>query len=136
MDQANPYAKLSAEQRLRMQIYLDAARDTNLALLKKWAERMPVSVRDENGVVYSGSFIPKSRTGYALASTLPIVDAWNRDHPDDQLRTHLSIGASELNSLAKAKKKRPKLAETLSSVATLTPYSEFQITRDTPSKHI
>jgi hypothetical protein len=136
MDRANPYAKLSAAQRLRLQIYLDAARDTNLALLKEWAEGTPVSVQDENGVTYTGSFIPKSRTNYSLDSTLPIVDAWDRDHPDDQLRTHLSIGASGLNSLAKAKKKRPKLAETLSSVATLTPYSEFQITRETPSKHI
>jgi hypothetical protein len=136
MERANLYAKQSAEQRLRLQIYLGAAWDTNLALLKEWAERAPVSVRDENGVTYTGSFIPKSRTSYALASTLPIIDAWDRDHPDDELRTHLAIGASELNSLAKAKKKRPKLAETLTSVATLTPYSEFQITRDTPSKHI
>jgi hypothetical protein len=136
MDQANPYAKLSAKQRLRLQIYLDVARDTNLALLKEWAERKPVSVRDENGVTYTGSFTPKSRTSYALASTLPVVEAWDRDHPDDQLYTHLSIGASELNSLAKAKKKRPKLAETLSSVATLTPYTEFQITREMPSKRI
>ena len=87
-------------------------------------------------MTYTGSFIPKSRTNYSLDSTLPIVDAWDRDHPDDQLRTHLSIGASELNSLAKAKKKRPKLAEALSGVATLTPYSEFQITRETPSRHI
>ena len=78
MDRANPYAKLSAEQRLRLQIYLDAARDTNLALLKEWAERTPVSVRDENGVTYTGSFVPKSRTSYALASTLPIIDAWDR----------------------------------------------------------
>jgi hypothetical protein len=58
---------------------------------------------------------------------LPIVDAWDRDHPDDPLRPHLAIGASELNELAKAQKKRPELAVTLNTVAEITPYSEFQI---------
>ena len=135
MDRVNPYARLSAKQRLRLQIYLDAARDTNLNFLKEWAERR-LLVRDENGVNYSGSFVPKSRTSYALDSTLPIINAWDEDHPDDKLRPLLSVGASELNSLAKAKKKRPELAATLSSVATVTPYSEFQITCDKSSKHI
>jgi hypothetical protein len=133
MDRVNPYARLSAKQRLRLQIYLDAARDTNLTFLKEWAEKTPIAVRDENGVNYSGSFVPKSRTSYALDSTLPIINAWDEDHPDDKLRPLLSVGASELNSLAKPKKKRPKLAATLSSVATVTPYSEFQIIREAAS---
>jgi hypothetical protein len=133
IDRANPYAKLSAKQRLRLQIYLDAARDTNLTILKEWAEESPVSVRDDNGVTYSGSFVAKSRTSYALDRTLPIIDGWDEDHPEDKLRPHLSVGASEMHSLAKARKKRPKLAETLSSVATVTPYSEFQISREAAS---
>ena len=133
MDRVNPYARLSAKQRLRLQIYLDAARDTNLTFLKEWAEKTPIAVRDENGVNYTGSFVPKSRTTYALDSTLPINNAWDEDHPDDTLRPLLSVGASELNSLAKAKKKRRKLADTLSSVATVTTYSEFQIIREATS---
>jgi len=134
VEKVNPYTKQSPEERLRYQIYLDAARDTNLTLLKQWAEQKPISLRDENRVTYTGSFVPRTRTSYALDSALPVVDAWDRDHPDDQLRPHLSIGASELNSLAKAKKKRPELAAALSSVVAVSPYSEFQITSETPPR--
>lgn len=134
IERVNPYAKLSPKERLRYQIYLDAARDTNLAILKQWAERMPVSVRDANRATYTGSFVPKTRTSYGLDSTLPVVDAWDKDHPDDKLRPQLSIGASELNSLARAKKKRSKLAEVLTGVAMVTPYSEFQISRELPAR--
>jgi hypothetical protein len=127
IDKANPYAKLSAPDRLRLQVYLEAALKVNQSILKERAETKPVSVQDENGATYTGSFVPRRRTRYALNHALPVVDAWDRDHPDDPLRPHLAIGASELNELAKAQKKRPDLAPTLSSVAEVIPYSEFQI---------
>jgi hypothetical protein len=136
IEKVNPYAKLSPEERLRYQLYLDAARDTNFAILKQWAEQKPISVKDENHVTYTGSFVPRKQTSYALDNTLPIVDAWDKDHPDDKLRPHLLIGASELNSRAKATKKRPELAKTLSSVAQVTPYTEFQISREAPVRNM
>jgi PD-(D/E)XK nuclease superfamily len=127
VDKSNPYAKLSAKERLRLQIYLEAALKVNQAILKEWAQKQTVSVKDENGVTYTGSFVPRQRTRYALDAVLPIVDAWDREHPEDPLRPHLAVGASELNELARAKKKRPELADTLSAVAEVIPYSEFQI---------
>lgn len=130
MEKVNPYARLSREERLRYQLYLDAARETNLTLLKEWAEEKPISIHDENHITYTASFVPRSRTSYTLDNTLPILDAWDKGHPDDQLRPQLLIGASELNSLAKATKKRPGLATELSNVAMVTPSSEFQITRE------
>lgn len=87
-------------------------------------------MRDENGVTYTGAFVPRKRTRYPLASALPIVDAWDRDHPNDLLRPRLVIGASEFNELAKAREKRPDLAGTLSRVAEIAPYSEFQISTE------
>jgi hypothetical protein len=117
---------------LRLQIYLDTAVKMNQALLKEWAERAPVSVRDDNGATYTGTFVPRKRTRYTLENALPIVDAWDRAHPEDRLRPRLMIGASELNELAKAKEKRPELGDTLTSVAEVTPYSEFQISVEAP----
>jgi len=128
IDKSNPYAKLSAKERLRLQIYLDAAAKVNQAILKEWAQKQVISVKDENGVTYTGSFVPRQRTRYALDTVLPVVDAWDREHPDDPLRSRLAVGASELNELAKAKKKRPGLADALGSIAEVIPYSEFQIT--------
>lgn len=125
---SNPYAKLSAKDRLRLQIYLEAALKVNQSILKEWAEKQVISVQDENGATYTGSFVPRQRTRYALDTVLPIIDAWDREHPDDLLRQRLVVGASELNELAKAKKKRPELADRLSGVAEVIPYSEFQIT--------
>lgn len=132
IDKVNPYATLPAEERLRLQVYLDAAQKVNHSLLKEWAERKPVSFRDENGVTYTGAFVPRKKTRYALDNALPVVDAWDREHPDDRLRPRLLIGASELSELAKAGQKRPGLAETLSALAEVTPYSEFQISADAP----
>ena len=127
IDKANPYGKLSAAERLRLQVYLEAALKVNQSILKEWAEKEPISVEDENGANYTASFVPRKRTRYALDNTLSIIDAWDREHSEDPLRPHLAIGASELNELAKARKKRPELAETLSGVAEVVPYTEFQI---------
>jgi hypothetical protein len=128
IDKANPYGKLSAAERLRLQVYLEAALKVNQAILKEWAAKKTISVQDENGAIYTGSFVPRKRTRYALDNALPIIDAWDREHAEDSLRPHLAIGASELNELAKAQKKRPGLADTLASVAEIVPYTEFQIT--------
>lgn len=132
IEKVNPYGNLSPQERLRYQMYLDAARDANLELLKQWAEQKPISVRDENRVTYTGSFVPRTRTTYRLETTLPIVDTWDKEHPEDRLRPQLLIGASELNGLAKATKKRPFLLDTLRSVAEVTSYSEFQISSEAP----
>jgi hypothetical protein len=127
IDTCNPYAKLSAKDRLRLQIYLEAALKVNQSILKEWADKQAISVQDENGVTYTGSFVPRQRTRYALDAVLPLVDAWDRQHTDDPLRPHLAVGASELNELAKARKKRPGLGDTLAGIAEVIPYSEFQI---------
>jgi hypothetical protein len=127
IDKANPYGKLSAAERLRLQVYLEAAIKVNQSILKEWAEKETISVQDENGATYTGSFVPRKRTRYALDNALPIIDAWDREHPEDPLRPHLTIGASELNELAKARKKRPDLGDTLSSIAEVVPYTEFQV---------
>jgi hypothetical protein len=132
IDKANPYGKLSPKDRLRLQVYLEAALKVNQSILKEWAQREPISVQDDNGATYSTGFVPRKRTRYALDTVLPIVDAWDRDHTDDPLRPHLAVGASELNELAKAYKKRPGLADTLSGVAESIPYTEFQISVAAP----
>ncbi len=127
MDKVNPYARLTPQQRLRLQIYLEAAMKVNQSLLKEWAQQQPITVRDDNGATYMGSFVPRKRTRYALENVLPVVDEWDRSHPDDRLRPRLMVGATELNDLAKARTKRPGLADILSAVAEATPYSEFEI---------
>jgi hypothetical protein len=132
IDKVNPYGKLSPKVRLRLQVYLEAAMKVNQAILKEWAEREPISVQDDNGATYSTGFVPRKRTRYALNTVLPIVYAWDRDHADDPLGPHLAVGASELNELAKARKKRPDLADTLSRVAEIIPYTEFQISIEAP----
>jgi hypothetical protein len=130
IDKSNPYGKLSAAERLRLQVYLEAAVKVNQSILKEWAEKEPIAVKDENGATYTGCFVPRKRTRYALDNALPIIDAWDREHPNDALRPNLAIGASELNEPAKAQKKRPGLADTLGTVAEVIPYTEFQITID------
>jgi len=127
IETANPYARLSAAQRLRLQIYLDAAQKVNQPLLKQWAQSRPISVKDANGARYTASFIPRRRTRYGLDAVLPLLDSWDKSHPDDPLRPHLTVGTSELNDFARAHEKRPRLAESLSAVAEVTPYTEFQI---------
>jgi hypothetical protein len=127
MDKVNPYAKLSPKRRLQLQIYLEAALKVNQALLKEWANQGPISVCDDNRAIYTGSFVPRERTRYPLEHALPVVQAWDRSHSDDQLSPRLFIGASELNEFAKAKQKRPELAGALNAVAEITPYTEFQI---------
>ena len=134
IDKANPYGKLTPKDRLRLQMYLEAAIKVNQTILKEWAEKESISAQDDNGATYTTGFASRKRTRYALNTVLPIVDAWDRDHPDDPLRPHLAVGASELNELAKARKKRPELADTLSSVAEVIPYTEFQIIVEAP-KH-
>jgi hypothetical protein len=127
MDLANPYAKLPAKRHLQLQIYLEAALKVNQTVLKEYAEQGPISVCDENGAIYMGSFVLRQRTRYPLSHALPVVQVWDRSHPEDQLSPQLFIGASGLNELANAKRKRPELAEALHAVAEVTPYTEFQI---------
>lgn len=66
---------------------------------------------DGNGNEYKAEFVPVQKSSYPLKDTLPVIEAWKETSGED-LSDKVKVGATELNSLSRAKK-RALLAEML-----------------------
>jgi hypothetical protein len=122
---ANPYA-MDPKERLQFVIWAQKAAAEGVKVLKDQANLAPIEVQDANGVTYRAAHELKQSTKYPLEAVYPVLTQWGVEHPADDVRQKLFVGATELKSLAKAKK-RSSLAESLTSVAATVSGTEFRI---------
>jgi len=125
----NPYARMTAEGRLRFAIWLQEAEKQNTRVLKDvMVERGPIRYRDENLGEYFAEFVPVEKKFYPYRDAVSILDEWFSTHPDEQgLRDTLTV--SGLSSTLKAKK-RAELAQQLAGVADVHCETELRIGRE------
>lgn len=121
VQQVNPYAVQSCEDRVRFGLWLAAAKKQNDTVLKDMVNaRGPVRVEDANGQPFEAGFSLRYKSGYPLKECYPIVAA-----NDPELVAKLTI--SGLSSPLKAKK-RARLREMLQPLAISTASTRFGIT--------
>lgn len=126
----NPYARMTAEGRLRFAIWLQEAEKQNTKVLKDlMVERGPIHYRDGNQTEHVAEFVPVEKKFYPYRDAVSILDEWFRAHPDEQhLRDKLTV--SGLSSALKAEK-RAELAQKLATTADARVDTELKIGRVT-----
>lgn len=124
----NPYAQMSAEERLRFALWLEEAEKHNAKLLKDLiVERGPICYCDGNQNEYVAHFVPVEKKFYPYRDAGAILDQWFRAHSDDQaLRDKLTI--SGLSSALKAER-RAELAQKMTKIADVRVDTELRIGR-------
>lgn len=124
--ETNPYAQMTCEERLRLALWLQEAEKENTRILKELlVEKGPIRYADNNQKEYSARFVPVEKRFYPYRETLPILEQWQDEHPDDQtLLTNLTV--SGLAALLKADK-RQSLATELAGVADVRVDTELKI---------
>jgi hypothetical protein len=127
--QTNPYAQMTAEQRLRFALWLQEAEKQNTKVLKDlMVEHGPIHYRDENKSEYVACFVPIEKRFYPYQDGVSILDEWLRAHPDERsLRDRLTI--SGLSSAIKAEK-RSELAQKLAEIADVRVETDLRIGRE------
>jgi hypothetical protein len=126
----NPYARMTAEGRLRFALWLQEAEKQNTRVLKDFmVERGPIHYRDGNENEYVANFVPVEKKFYPYRDAVSIVDEWFSAHPDEQglLRDKLTV--SGLSSALKAQK-RAELAPRLARVADVHFETDLRIGRE------
>lgn len=122
----NPYTNQSAEDRLRFHVWAAQVTKKNREILVHLLNvQGPLEVTDGNDERYRAEFKVKHRTRYALDKTLEVLDTWKTASGED-LSDRLTVGATDLNKYAKAKKREP-LAAQLAEIKEVTDYTEFHI---------
>jgi hypothetical protein len=126
--ETNPYARMTAERRLRFALWLQEAEKQNTKVLKDlMVKRGPIRYRDGNLSEYSAEFVPVEKKFYPYGDAISILDEWFGTHPDEQgLRDTLTV--SGLSSPLKARK-RAELAQQLAGVADVHFETELRIGR-------
>ena len=124
--ETNPYARMTAEKRLRFALWLQEAEKQNTRVLKDlMVKRGPIKYRDGNQCEYLADFVPVEKKFYPYRDALSILDEWFKAHPDEgALKGKLRI--SGLSSALKAEK-RGELAEKLASVVNVHVETELRI---------
>src|SRR5216683_241370 len=127
--ETNPYARMTAEGRLRFALWLQEAEKQNTKVLKDlMVERGPIHYRDGNQNEYLADFVPVEKKFYSYRDAASILDEWFRARPDDQgLLDKLTV--SGLSSALKADK-RAELAEKLTNIADMRVDTELRIGRE------
>jgi len=127
--ETNPYARMTAERRLRFALWLQEAEKQNTRVLKNlMLERGPIHYRDGNQNEHLAEFVPVEKKFYPYRDAVSILDRWFGTHPDEQgLRDKLTV--SGLSSVLKAKK-RTELAQQLAGVAEVHCETELRIGRE------
>ena len=124
----NPYARMTAERRLRFALWLQEAEKQNTKVLKDlMVKRGPIHYRDGNQTEYLAEFVPVEKKFYPYRDAVSILDEWFSTHPDEQgLRDTLTV--SGLSSALKAKK-RAELAQKMAGVTDVHFETELRIGR-------
>jgi hypothetical protein len=128
--QTNPYSQLTAEQRLRLALWLHEAEKQNTKILQDlMVEHGPILYRDGNDGGYLADFVPVEKKLYPYRDAVSILDEWFAARPEERaLRDKLTI--SGLSSALKADK-RAELARKLSDIVDLHVETELRIGRAT-----
>jgi PD-(D/E)XK nuclease superfamily len=126
--ETNPYARMTAERRLRFALWLQEAEKQNTKVLKDlMVKRGPIHYRDGNQNEHLAEFVPVEKKFYPYRVAVSILDEWFRAHSDEQgLRDKLTV--SGLSSALKAEK-RAELAQKLAGVADVHFETELRIGR-------
>lgn len=124
----NPYAQMTAEERLRFALWLQEAEKQNTKVLKEvMVERGPVRCRDDNENEYVADFVPVEKRFYPYEKAAPVLNEWMRNHPDDKTLTN-RLNVSGLSSPLKAQK-RAELAGRLTELTEVRVDTELKIGR-------
>ena len=128
VSETNPYARMTAEQRLRLALWLQEAEKENTKVLKDlMVKRGPIHYRDGNQTEHLAEFVPVEKKFYPYRVAVSILDEWFSAHSDEQgLRDKLTV--SGLSSALKAEK-RAELAQKLAGVADVHFETELRIGR-------
>lgn len=126
--ETNPYARMTAERRLRFALWLQEAEKQNTKVLKDlMVKRGPIHYRDGNQGEYSADFVAIEKKFYPYRDAVSVLDEWFSAHSDEQgLRDKLTV--SGLSSALKAEK-RAELAQKLAGVADVHFETELRIER-------
>jgi len=126
--ETNPYARMTAERRLRFAVWLQEAEKQNTRVLKNlMVKRGPIHYRDGNQNEHLAEFVPVEKKFYPYRDAVSILDEWLGTHPDEQgLREKLTV--SGLSSPLKAGK-RAELAQKLATIAEVRLETELRIGR-------
>src|SRR5260370_32605718 len=126
--ETNPYARMTAERRLRFALWLQEAEKQNTKVLKDlMVKRGPIHYRDGNQNEHLAEFVPMEKKFYPYRDAVSILDEWFRAHPDERgLSNKLTI--SGLSSALKAGK-RAELAQKLATIADVRVETELKIGR-------
>lgn len=128
VSKTNPYAQMTAEERLRFALWLQEAEKQNTKVLKDLlVERGPVRYRDENQGEYSADFVPVGKKFYPYEEATVALDEWLKTHPEDNEFAR-GLTVSGLSSPLKAKK-RAELAARLGEVAETRVSTELKVGR-------
>jgi len=127
--ETNPYARMTAERRLRFALWLQEAEKQNTKVLKDLpVERGPIHYRDGSQNEHLAEFVPVEKKFYPYRHAVSILDEWFRAHADERaLNDNLTI--SGLSSPLKAEK-RAELAQKLAGVADVHFETELRIGRE------
>jgi hypothetical protein len=128
MAETNPYARMTAEGRLRFALWLQEAEKQNTKVLKDlMVERGPIHYRDGNQNEHLAEFVPVEKKFYPYRDAVSILEKWFGTHPDEQgLREKLTV--SGLSSPLKAEK-RSELARKLATIADMRVETDLRIGR-------
>ena len=112
--ETNPYARMTAEGRLRFALWLQEAEKQSTRVLKNFmVKRGPIHYRDGNQTEHLAEFVPVEKKFYPYRDAVSILDEWFSAHSEEQgLRDKLTV--SGLSSALKAEK-RAELAQKLVS---------------------
>jgi hypothetical protein len=126
--ETNPYARMTAEGRLRFALWLQEAEKQNTRVLKDlMVKRGPIHYRDGNQTEHLAEFVPVEKKFYPYRDAVSILDEWFRTHTDERaLKDKLTI--SGLSSPLKAEK-RAELAQKMAGVADIHFETELKIGR-------
>jgi hypothetical protein len=127
--ETNPCGQMTAEQRLRLTLWLQEAEKQNTRMLEDFmVERGPIRYRDKNQSEYVADFVPTEKKFSPYRDAVSILDEWFRTHPNEwSLRDKLTI--SGLSSALKAEK-RAGLAQKLADIADVRVERELRIGRE------
>ncbi len=127
--ETNPYARMTAERRLRFALWLQEAEKQNTRVLKNlMVKRGPIHYRDGNQAEHVAEFMPVEKKFYPYRDAVSILDEWFGTHPDEQgLREKLTV--SGLSSVLKAEK-RADLAQKMATIADVRLETELRIGRE------
>jgi len=126
--ETNPYARMTAERRLRFALWLQEAEKQNTKVLKDlMVKRGPIHYRDGNQTEHLAEFVPVEKKFYPYRDAVSILDEWFSAHAEEQgVRDKLTV--SGLSSALKADK-RAELLEKLAGVADVHFETELRIGR-------